>query len=802
MQYTFTEHITAIYLRLCVYLQIAKDVLFILKKRSNTMLVMQPFSQQLETQANEITGRIQKAVPMLRVRLLGSAGLKIYGKRDIDIYVECPPAMKKMAIKCLSDLLGIPSQTGAITGWSYKQNNTEVEIVLIDPRSQYYQTHVFMMNLLANNHEYRSRYISLKKKHNHLPRKIYSRNKTLFINSILLRHTGELVSHLIQQRHEMPENNTLNGLQTKNKTQASRTKPTVMVGITAYNEEKNINRLLSQIISQTHRNYSLSNIIVVSDASMDMTDVIVSKFPDNRVALIRNSKNIGKTGSVLQLHKQAKQIGVDITVLIDADIYMPDTSTLEHLIQPLIDDDAVMTVSGDTRPLPSQGYIEGIAYFVDTVSRETYRRSLKDTNYYKCTDQLIALRTSDYTHIHMKNRTFLHDGAYYLLTVMAKRKFLIADKAVAYYQLPTVLREYVSQMNRFLLTDQQIGQEFSLTDIGTYVHITSGQKLGSFVRLAFRHPFIACGCMCIHGYIYLRRILGMPISPYRAAWNTQQSTRFPRTINRLPIIRTIRDQSKCDTFSLVIRQESCGVKYVEKTYHGLFFMPIYRYLSKESTLTDMLRHYTPGTRVTVPNVLYAIHRLTSFTVYYEYVEGTPIHSMPEALQIQAYTTVRQWSRQYAASHSDTLIPKRQQAYFIARIIPLWISAMALYPNHIYQWTKLFWLFIQGIPTFPLLRSSIIHGDLSPENMIKNNGAIYLLDISIMSVSYDIIEPIRILTNNGCLPFYKQFAGRTISWNKNAKALAAYCFLADVVFNHEKGGNIPKIDTLIHTYLYT
>lgn len=800
MKHTLSDYMLRIYYRLCIYTQMTKDVLFILKKRSNTPVQMVPFDKKLERQANAIVSKIKHTVPQLTVKLLGSVNLKIYGKRDIDIYIECPVEQKDQATTALTQLLGMPTQTGAIVGWSYKEQMAEVEIILINPQSLYYQAHLLLAKLLISNPAYRSRYVELKKKHNNMPRKIYSRNKTLFLNSILLHHVDELVSALVNVHKYKQLNQTTQSTAPRH-LHGAHTKPSVMIGITAYNEEKNIKRILSQIVTQKMDNYSLFKIVVVSDASTDETDSIISTFPNDKITLIRNSKNIGKTKSVLLLHKEAKRLGVDITILIDADVYIPDKTTLSSLVQPIISDDTTMTVSGNTLPLPPRGYIENIAHFADALSRDTYSRSKKNINYYQCTDQLIALRSADYATFDLTNRTFLHDGAYYLLTVMANKKFVVADNAIAYYQLPTILREYVSQMNRFSLTDQQIMKEFSSIDISSFLHITIYHKLLSFFRLSIHQPIVAIGCICIHAYIYIRKVLGIPFSTYHAAWNTQQSTRFPRSIDRLPIVGRIRNQTTNNTFTLVVRQEACGIKYVEKTYKGLFFMSTYRYLAHESMLTCKIRSAAPkNTMVTVPNMLYTRQRLGSFTSYYEYVDGVGVDSLPTTKQIDIYTTVRQWATRHTTS--PLLIPKKHTSYFCKRIVPIWIASMFLYPNHARTWIHLLFIFIQGIPTLSKLQRSIIHGDLSPDNMIKTDKKIYLLDISILSISYNEVEPLRVLTNNVSPIPYKNFVGKTIVWNKNTRALAAYYFLADTVFNHDKARNIPKIDVLIQTYLYS
>lgn len=63
----------------------------------------------------------------------------------------------------------------------------------------------------------------------------------------------------------------------------------VSIGIPAYNEERNIGRLLTAILNQKTQSVNISQIVVVSSGSTDKTDFIVESFSkeDDRVVLIK-----------------------------------------------------------------------------------------------------------------------------------------------------------------------------------------------------------------------------------------------------------------------------------------------------------------------------------------------------------------------------------------------------------------------------------------------------------------------------------------------------------------------------------
>ncbi len=116
--------------------------------------------------------------------------------------------------------------------------------------------------------------------------------------------------------------------------------PTVSILITAYNEEKNIRKTIENKISLRYPKEKLE-IIVMSDASTDRTDLIVSDYSSDGVQLFRQGKRGGKTAA---LNVAANHATGEILVFSDANsIYEPDA--LRHLVQNFYDS-AVGYVTG------------------------------------------------------------------------------------------------------------------------------------------------------------------------------------------------------------------------------------------------------------------------------------------------------------------------------------------------------------------------------------------------------------------------------------------------------------------------
>ena len=103
----------------------------------------------------------------------------------------------------------------------------------------------------------------------------------------------------------------------------------VSIGIIAYNEEKNIKKLIQSLLNQKLKNVKIKEIIVVSSGSTDKTNKIVKDF--KKVKLIIQKKRLGKASGINQFLKAAKS---KILVLSSADI-IPKKKTIEKLCFPL-----------------------------------------------------------------------------------------------------------------------------------------------------------------------------------------------------------------------------------------------------------------------------------------------------------------------------------------------------------------------------------------------------------------------------------------------------------------------------------
>lgn len=119
------------------------------------------------------------------------------------------------------------------------------------------------------------------------------------------------------------------------------------LGITAHNEEANIEALLNRILDQELQNVDIREIIVVSSGSTDATEDIVRSFMDRepRLRLLVEEERLGKASAInLFLQHQSERV----LVICSADL-LPKDDAIEKLISPFTDPEMGMTSS---RPVP------------------------------------------------------------------------------------------------------------------------------------------------------------------------------------------------------------------------------------------------------------------------------------------------------------------------------------------------------------------------------------------------------------------------------------------------------------------
>jgi len=113
---------------------------------------------------------------------------------------------------------------------------------------------------------------------------------------------------------------------------------TLSIIVPAYNEEKTIEKVLEDLIKiEWYKTVVLKEIIVINDGSKDKTEELVLKMKSksNKINLINNQKNIGKSQSV---KRGILESSGDLVIVQDAD-FEYDPNEINLLLKELVEKD-------------------------------------------------------------------------------------------------------------------------------------------------------------------------------------------------------------------------------------------------------------------------------------------------------------------------------------------------------------------------------------------------------------------------------------------------------------------------------
>ena len=108
----------------------------------------------------------------------------------------------------------------------------------------------------------------------------------------------------------------------------------IIIGIPAFNEEKNIASIITKLMNIT------DSIIVCNDGSSDLTSKIAEKMG---AVVINHEKNLGYGGAIRSIFLKAKELDGDILVTFDAD-GQHRIEDIENVTTPIINQEAELVI--------------------------------------------------------------------------------------------------------------------------------------------------------------------------------------------------------------------------------------------------------------------------------------------------------------------------------------------------------------------------------------------------------------------------------------------------------------------------
>lgn len=236
-------------------------------------------------------------------------------------------------------------------------------------------------------------------------------------------------------------------------------RPTVTIGIPAYNEAANIGSLVSELLKQREQDYCLEKIIVCSDGSSDATCEIVRGFVDPRILLLDNSDRKGKAARQNQMIAYCDS---DIFILLDADIIFYYSLFINDLVQPLLSDQADF-VSGKIMPMVGKGMVERALQVSMDIKSYIYEHFNNGFNVYTCYGPARTFSKKAYSVLHFE-QVVAEDAYSYFYCVTRGLRYGFVPTAQYYVKLPDTTTDHQKQSVRFMKSIAELesifGREF------------------------------------------------------------------------------------------------------------------------------------------------------------------------------------------------------------------------------------------------------------------------------------------------------------------------------------------------------
>ncbi len=208
------------------------------------------------------------------------------------------------------------------------------------------------------------------------------------------------------------------------------------VGVTAYNEEANIGRLLDALLNQHLRAVEIGEIIVVASGCSDNTVPIVQSYAAENpiVRLLVQPRREGKTAAVNVFLANAQE---EICVLESGDT-LPDEDAVEHLVRMFADPTVGMT-GAHKIPVNTPDHIVGL--FTHLRLRLEHQLCLEIPRL----GEMIAFRKV-FDHIPLD--VAMDEAFVEALVIQRGLSVRYAPDAVVYNTGPTTIRDFVTQRRR------------------------------------------------------------------------------------------------------------------------------------------------------------------------------------------------------------------------------------------------------------------------------------------------------------------------------------------------------------------
>lgn len=293
-------------------------------------------------------------------------------------------------------------------------------------------------------------------------------------------------------------------------------KTTVSIGIPAYNEEANIQQLLTSLLGQKQDNFVLTEIIVVSDGSTDKTVELSNTLGDPRIKTVDSKERKG------QAERQNEVLSLftgEVLVLLNADVLPKDVDFIETLIAPL-ESPGVGLVSCKHLPINSKTFVGNVLSFSTELKDTIVEQINNGDNIYLCHGGARAF-SKEFAQKLRWPISVGEDAFSYLLCKELGYGFIYLPHTILLYGVPQNLKDHFKQSVRFRNSEQELQAEFPKRDVRKEYVLPFKLFVPVLIRFFFKKPILTISYIAF-------QLIGL-LNPYRvgnsAVWEPSTSSK-------------------------------------------------------------------------------------------------------------------------------------------------------------------------------------------------------------------------------------------------------------------------------------
>jgi glycosyltransferase involved in cell wall biosynthesis len=298
-------------------------------------------------------------------------------------------------------------------------------------------------------------------------------------------------------------------------------KPTITIGIPAYNEEANLPRIIRELLSQTARTYVLREIIVVLDGCTDGSLNSILNLKTSKLRIINGHLRRGKPARLNQIFSLCTS---SVLITVDADIYFTSLNTIAQLIKPFItgrkESAPVDYVSGNCEPFAPKNRIQKIA--TAGIKIWTYARNRQHNLMYFSEGQFRAFSRAYYRKLKFPD-TSADDVFPYIFAQTHGYITSYCPTALVHYKLPLLFSDYLKQQFRYLQSPSIHTTYFSKKVTGKFFTITTLDRSLAFAEQFLRDPLNTTLYLCIWLLAKIKVLINKPY--FTSRWEILASTK-------------------------------------------------------------------------------------------------------------------------------------------------------------------------------------------------------------------------------------------------------------------------------------